>query len=76
MRERNGAYFNQQWGGATVDALYGYLSSAMPPNRPGGLNPKTYTDITAFLLSRNGFQATGSEMPADLDAMATMILEK
>ena len=71
-----GTYFNDHWGALTVDALYGFIDTAMPPNRPGSLNPQTYTDIITFLLSKNGYRPTGNEMPADTDRMATMTLEK
>ncbi|WP_162784772.1 c-type cytochrome [Paracoccus suum] len=71
-----GNYFDEHWGPTTVDALYSFTQSAMPPNRPGALTDKTYTDITTFLLSQNGYAASGSEMPPDMDAMATMTLER
>jgi mono/diheme cytochrome c family protein len=67
-----GSYFRDRWAGLTVDSLFGYLSSAMPPNQPGSLSPQTYADITAFLLSRNGSTPGGSELSSSLDAMATM----
>ena len=67
-----GSYFDENWGGLTVDALFGYLSSAMPPDRPGRLSPQTYADITAFILARNGVASGSQELPADLDALATM----
>jgi mono/diheme cytochrome c family protein len=67
-----GSYFDEHWGGLTVDALFGYLSSAMPPDRPGRLTPQTYADITAFILERNGIPSGSQELPADLEAMATM----
>jgi mono/diheme cytochrome c family protein len=70
-----GSYFKDHWGGLTVDALYGYLSTAMPPDQPGRLSPQTYADITAFLLSKNGFAPSGGELTPDLDAMATMAIE-
>ena len=70
-----GTYFQDHWGTLTVDALYGFIDSAMPPNRPGSLNPQTYTDIITFLLSKNGYRPTGTEMPADTDRMAKMTLE-
>jgi mono/diheme cytochrome c family protein len=70
----NGSYFHQHWGDLTVDALYGFLSSAMPPDRPGRLTPQTYADITAFLLDRNGYKSGSQELPADLGKMSTMSL--
>lgn len=67
-----GSYFDSHWGGLSVDALYGFISSAMPPNRPGSLSPQVYTDITAFILAKNGFEPSGAEMPASMEAMAGM----
>jgi mono/diheme cytochrome c family protein len=67
-----GSYFDEHWGGLTADALFGYLSSAMPPDRPGRLSPQTYADITAFILKRNGVDAGSQELPTDLEALATM----
>jgi mono/diheme cytochrome c family protein len=67
-----GSYFDERWGGLTVDALFGYLSSAMPPDKPGRLTPQTYADITAFILAKNGLAGGAQELPADLEALATM----
>src|SRR5437763_12910201 len=33
-----GAYFRGHWGAANLAALYGYVSTAMPPARPGRLS--------------------------------------
>ncbi len=71
-----GSYFQDHWGGVTVDALYGYLSSAMPPNKPGALSAQVYTDITTFLLAKNGYAAGSTEMPANPDAMASMLIKE
>lgn len=71
-----GSYFDDHWSGLPVSALYGFMSSAMPPNRPGALSPQTYADITAFILDQNGYDATGEELPTDLDALDNMVLSK
>ena len=71
-----GTYFDERWGQATVDGLFYFLQAAMPPNRPGSLNDQTYTDIVTFILAKNGYRSTNSEMPADVDRMGTMSLEK
>jgi mono/diheme cytochrome c family protein len=72
----NGSYFRDHWGGLTVDALYGFLSSAMPPDRPGRLSPQTYADITAFILERNGYKSGSQELTPDLDAQSKMALSQ
>ena len=71
-----GSYFQDHWGGMTVDGLYSFSQAAMPPNRPGSLSDQTYTDITTFLLAQNGYAATGSELPPDMGIMETMTLER
>ena len=55
-----GSYFADHWGETTVDALYGFVQAAMPPNRPGSLSDQTYTDIITFILDKNGYRATGT----------------
>ena len=47
----------------------------MPPDRPGQLSPQTYVDLTAFILSRNGYAAGERELPSDPDAQQKMTLK-
>jgi mono/diheme cytochrome c family protein len=61
----NGQYFAKHWGSGNVAALYGYMRTKMPPDRPGKLNPQTYADLTAFLLAQNGYQPMQTELPPD-----------
>jgi mono/diheme cytochrome c family protein len=72
----NGQYFAHHWGNGSVAALYGYMRTKMPPDRPGRLNPQTYADLTAFLLGRNGYQPAQTELPPDLDAQEPMSLKR
>jgi mono/diheme cytochrome c family protein len=72
----NGQYFARHWGSGNVAALYGYMRAKMPPDRPGKLNPQTYADLTAFLLDKNGYQATQSELPPDPGAQEHMALKR
>jgi mono/diheme cytochrome c family protein len=71
-----GSHFDQVYIGAPASALFGYIQSAMPPDRPNQLPPETYADITAFILERNGFQAGSTELPSDLDALDAMMLTR
>lgn len=71
-----GQYFARRWGSGSVAALFGYLHTKMPPDRPGRLSPQTYADLTAFLLSKNGYQAVQAELPADVDAQQRMNLKQ
>jgi mono/diheme cytochrome c family protein len=42
----------------TVAAIFDELSQQMPAGAPGSLSHKDYTDIMAFILSRNGYPAS------------------
>jgi cytochrome c5 len=72
----NGQYFARHWGNGSVVALYDYLLAKMPPDRPGKLNPRTYADLTAFLLMSNGYKPGTSELPPDQDAQQHMSLKR
>jgi mono/diheme cytochrome c family protein len=52
-----GSYFRQHWGTGDVSGLFGYMNTLMPPDRPGQLSEQSYVDLTAFLLSNNGYTA-------------------
>jgi len=69
-----GNSFKEKWFGMTADSLFGFMSAAMPPERPGSLTPQTYADITAYILAQNGVQPGTTELPADLDRLSTMML--
>jgi mono/diheme cytochrome c family protein len=71
-----GSYFRQHWGSGDVGGLFGYVSALMPPDRPGQLSPQSYADLTAFLLSSNGYEAGGEELTADPDAQRRMSMKK
>src|SRR6266404_348605 len=71
-----GGYFRGRWGAGNAAVLYGYLSLTMPPDRPGQLSPQTYADLTAYILSHNGYPAGDQEFPSDPDAQQTMTLKK
>lgn len=71
-----GAYFRQHWGSGDVSALYGYVSALMPPDRPGQLSEQSYVDLTAFLLSSNGYAAGNEELTADQNAQRKMSMKK
>jgi len=71
-----GSYFRQHWGSGDVSALFGYVNTLMPPDRPGQLSERSYVDLTAFLLSNNGYPAGTEELTADQDAQRKMTMKK
>ena len=71
-----GSYFRQHWGSGDVSALFGYVNTLMPPDRPGQLSAQSYVDLTAFLLSNNGYAAGTEELTADENAQRRMTMKK
>jgi len=71
-----GSYFRQHWSAGDVSALFGYVNTLMPPDRPGQLSEQSYVDLTAFLLSNNGYAAGIEELTADQDAQRKMTMKK
>jgi mono/diheme cytochrome c family protein len=71
-----GSYFRQHWGSGDVSALFGYVNTLMPPDRPGQLTAQSYVDLTAFLLSNNGYAAGTEELTADEDAQRKMTMKR
>lgn len=70
-----GSYFRQKWGGGSVAALYGYLKTKMPPDRPGTLSDKVYADLVAFVLQANGYKPGDRQLPANVDEQLLMSLK-
>jgi cytochrome c len=54
--------FMPYWSGTTLDALFDYISTAMPLDRPGALGPSANADIVAFILKSNGIPSGGKEL--------------
>jgi mono/diheme cytochrome c family protein len=72
----NGSYFRRTFGNGNVAGLFGKTKGTMPPDRPGQLSDQTYVDLTAFLLSQNGYAPGASELPSDPEAQRKMSLKK
>jgi mono/diheme cytochrome c family protein len=71
-----GSEFTQKYFGTTADALYGFMQTAMPPDRPGGLSEQEYADLTAYVLSVNGLQAGGAELPGNIDKLSKLTVNQ
>ena len=56
--------FMPYWSGSTLDALFDYVSTSMPLDRPGALGPGANADILAFLLKSNEIPAGTKELSA------------
>ncbi|MEA3133714.1 MAG: hypothetical protein QOG17_1560 [Gammaproteobacteria bacterium] len=50
-----GQILRQAYGAGTAAPLYDFISRQMPQNNPASLSQAQYLDVTAYVLSRNGF---------------------
>jgi mono/diheme cytochrome c family protein len=56
--------FMPYWSGSTLDALFDYVSTAMPLDHPGALGPAANADIVAFILKSNDIPPGSKELSA------------
>lgn len=61
--------------GAPASAMFVYMSARMPPNSPGRYSSKTYANLMAYILKRNGFKA-GAPLPSDLNVLGSIVVKK
>lgn len=57
--------FMPYWSGSKLDALFDYVSTAMPLDHPGALGPSANADIVAFILKSNDIPSGSTELSAD-----------
>lgn len=67
-----GIDFRSRWASRRAEALFTYLDTSMPPERPGSLGDVRYAQLAAFILQENGTQPGDREFPADADALKAM----
>src|ERR1700722_20028472 len=58
----SGEVLRQAYGAGTAAQLYDFISRQMPQNAPGTLSQAQYLDVTAYILSRNGFPSGNSPL--------------
>ena len=61
--------FRDKWNGATVSALFEFVSNTMPKNEPGSLEPEEYAQVIAYVLKVNGAPVGKAPLPADSAAL-------
>jgi len=69
--EFRGAHFQFSWRRRTVADFFEEISSTMPEDAPGSLEPGEYLAVVAYVLQLNGFPAGASELPLDLAVLDT-----
>ena len=67
--------FLDEWTGRSVGELFDTIRTTMPKGRPGQLMPQEYTDVTAYILSRNAFPAGPSELVGEVAALKAIPID-
>lgn len=61
--------FREKWNGHLVSELFSFVSTQMPKEQPGTLEPGDYADVIAYLLKINGAPVGKKDLPADEKAL-------
>jgi alcohol dehydrogenase (cytochrome c) len=69
-----GSVFSQHWGGKSAGELIAYMSTTMPPANPRELGIEANAQILAYILQANGVQPGNRELPADAQALSSMLI--
>ena len=64
------------WFGRPVSALFEYIYTQMPADKPGELLPEQVAVIVAYLAESNGFVAGATPLPADVAALQGMAFRR
>src|SRR5574340_1580302 len=64
-----------QYQGLTAEYIYHFISTNMPQNAPGSLTKTQYLDLTAYILSFNGYAAGSTSLTADTNALKAIKIE-
>jgi mono/diheme cytochrome c family protein len=67
-----GPAFVAKWGGKPLSDVHDFMTQQMPPTNPGGLDPETYANVLAFILSKNDIPASKTALPTSAEKMKTM----
>lgn len=60
-----GVVFRTWWSGRRLGDLFSFVSTRMPKNEPGSLDPQHYADLVAYLLKMNKMPAGSAEIAPD-----------
>jgi alcohol dehydrogenase (cytochrome c) len=60
------------WGGEPVGSLFEHVSTNMPQDAPGSLEPQQYADVVAYILQLNGVTPGDRELPADAEQLSSV----
>ena len=65
----------RKWSGQTVAALFIVVRHTMPPDAPGTLTEQQTIDAIAHMLAVSGMPPGQKELPPDLKALGSILIE-
>ena len=70
-----GPTFASWWDRKPLSDLYQFVTTRMPKNEPGSLQPDEYADLIAYLLKLNDLPSGSEPLPADSLALRKIRIE-
>ena len=70
-----GATFAQWWDRKPLSELFLFITTKMPKNEPGSLQPDEYADLVAYLLKMNDMPSGSEALPPDSAALRRIRIE-
>jgi mono/diheme cytochrome c family protein len=70
-----GATYSQNWDRHALSDLFKYVSTQMPQDNPGVLDPNDAADVVAFLLKIYAMPAGTSELAPDTVALKKILID-
>ena len=64
-----------RWNGQRAGVLFDVMSGSMPESNPGGLLPKEYADILAYIFSRSKYPVGDERLSQAKGALANLVIE-
>jgi mono/diheme cytochrome c family protein len=62
------------WADMSLGDLFERTRMLMPSDRPGSLQADTYTDIIAYIASKNGYPAGTADLKPDVEALKQIVI--
>lgn len=66
--------FVKAWAGRPVRSLYRRIRQTMPEDNPGGLKPREYASVIAWILDLNAYPAGERELPSDEEELRRILV--
>jgi mono/diheme cytochrome c family protein len=70
-----GGSFMSAWGGQSIFGLFDRIRTGMPPDKAGSLSRVETAQITAFILSSNGYAEGKTALPGQDELLKTILLD-